>query len=275
MPPTMPDRAPGITASRIISHLRRAERERRLALRPRHGHQHLAGHRRDVRQDHDRQDDAGRQHPGAVRDRRRRSTGRRDAGSSGRTAPRRSASAVRARRCPTARTPRSASAASRSTRNATGWASHRGASSDRKTAVPIASGVAMMRAMIDEASVPKIAGPAPNCPCTGSHALRGDEAKAELTERRPPGDEDLDCDERQQRHDHQGGRGGEPAIDAISDRRRLHARARARPVPRLSIRRRRLPKAKPPRSSRDDRSQVNVKARVMSQRQADCYVTAG
>ena len=37
--------------------LRRAERQRRFALRARHGEQHLARHRRDVGQDHDREDE--------------------------------------------------------------------------------------------------------------------------------------------------------------------------------------------------------------------------
>ncbi len=53
-------------------------------------------------------------------------------------------------------------AARRSTRNATGWRSHRGANSERKIATPSASGVAMTSAMIDVTIVPKIAGAAPN-----------------------------------------------------------------------------------------------------------------
>ncbi len=62
-------------------------------------------------------------------------------------------------------------AASRSTRNATGCRSQRGANSERKIATPIASGVARASAMIDETIVPNIAGAAPNFPAGTFHSL--------------------------------------------------------------------------------------------------------
>ena len=62
-------------------------------------------------------------------------------------------------------------AARRSTKNATGCRSQRGAYSDRKIDTPSASGVAMTSARIDVTIVPKIAGAAPNWPRTGSHSL--------------------------------------------------------------------------------------------------------
>ena len=62
-------------------------------------------------------------------------------------------------------------AANRSTKNAIGCRSHRGANSDRKIATPTASGVAMINASAEETIVPKIAGAAPKCPLTASHSL--------------------------------------------------------------------------------------------------------
>src|SRR2546430_12393348 len=62
-------------------------------------------------------------------------------------------------------------AASRSTAKATGWRSQFGANSERNTATPNASGVAMTSARIEETIVPYIAGAAPKWPATGSQSL--------------------------------------------------------------------------------------------------------
>src|SRR3954469_13786250 len=62
-------------------------------------------------------------------------------------------------------------AASRSTRNPTGWRSHVGENSDRKIATPMASGVAIARATIDDTTVPNRAGAAPKWPPATSQSL--------------------------------------------------------------------------------------------------------
>src|SRR5574337_9572 len=49
--------------------------------------------------------------------------------------------------------------------------SHLGAISVRKTAMPRLMGTAMTIAIIDDTTVPYIAGSAPNSSCTGSHEL--------------------------------------------------------------------------------------------------------
>src|SRR5881396_2127245 len=62
-------------------------------------------------------------------------------------------------------------AASKSTRNPTGWRSHVGENSERKIATPMASGVAMISATADETRVPNTAGPAPKWPLATSQSL--------------------------------------------------------------------------------------------------------
>ncbi len=62
-------------------------------------------------------------------------------------------------------------AARRSTRKPIGCRSARGASSERNIDTPSARGTAMSSATNDVASVPKIAGAAPNSPVTGFHTL--------------------------------------------------------------------------------------------------------
>ena len=54
----------------------------------------------------------------------------------------------------------------------------------------------MTSAMIDETSVPKIAGAAPKLPLTGSQSLDVRKPKPNVLQRRPPRDADLDADER-------------------------------------------------------------------------------
>src|SRR3954465_7028141 len=62
-------------------------------------------------------------------------------------------------------------AARRSTRNPTGWRSQSGEASDRNTATPMASGVAITKARREETSVPKIAGAAQKWPPPTSQSL--------------------------------------------------------------------------------------------------------
>ena len=60
-------------------------------------------------------------------------------------------------------------AASNSVRNTRGCLSQAGHSSEMKTAMPNATGVARTSARIEEYSVPQMKGNAPNWPATGSH----------------------------------------------------------------------------------------------------------
>lgn len=62
-------------------------------------------------------------------------------------------------------------AASSSVRKMSGERSQNGQMSDRNTAMPIATGVEIASARIDEYNVPQMNGKAPKSPCTGSHAL--------------------------------------------------------------------------------------------------------
>ena len=56
-----------------------------------------------------------------------------------------------------------------SVRNVNGARSQFGQNSDRKIAIPIATGAAIESARIDEYSVPQMNGAAPNSPRTGFH----------------------------------------------------------------------------------------------------------
>src|SRR5690242_15948774 len=60
-------------------------------------------------------------------------------------------------------------AARSSVTNTSGRCNHDGDSSDVKTAIPTATGVAITSARIEEYSVPQMKGRAPNSPETGSH----------------------------------------------------------------------------------------------------------
>ena len=67
MPPITAERVYGSTMSQTTSQVRGAERVGRFLQPRRHGQEHLAHHRGDERNDHDRQHDAGGQHADAER----------------------------------------------------------------------------------------------------------------------------------------------------------------------------------------------------------------
>ena len=148
----IPGAAYGIATLRIASHLRRAERERAVGEIAGHAAQELTAERRDDRDDHDRQDERGREDT--------RLAGR--AGEDRQEAERTSAARARDGRSPTARRrgcPRdrarrsgSPRAARRSSRSAPRAVS--GAISVRNSAIAIESGVAISSAMNDVTIVP-------------------------------------------------------------------------------------------------------------------------
>ena len=106
-------------------------------------------------------------------------------------------------------------------KKASGWRSQLGAKSERKIAPPSASGVAMTSAMIDVMIVPAIAGAAPNSSGDRVPRARREEAEAELPERRPSREADLDEDEEQQDRHAQREAEDRRAIDAVGDDRPL------------------------------------------------------
>ena len=145
-PPMMPERAYGSTASRIISH--RVAPSASAASRCERGTASSTSRddRRDVRQDHDREDHpaasmllpyAGPEKSGVSPRSQRVAQERHDVLAKERQ---------RGRRCPRARRRRWESRRAGRRGTTTGWRSQRGANSERKIATPSASGVAMISA---------------------------------------------------------------------------------------------------------------------------------
>ena len=176
--PTMPERANGRTAVRIASQRVAPSASAPSRRTCRRGAQHVAGDRRDRRQDHDREDDARR------RACRSRAAGPRRAGRKPSVLPRNGSTVVaqpraRARRCPTGRRRRSGSPRAARRGSRAGARSHArrelGRGRWRCRARPARRSTS---ASSDETTVPKMNGSAPNCSCTGSQSVRGRGSRA-------------------------------------------------------------------------------------------------